>query len=446
MIKKRYIVLLIVFFAFGALIEGMKKIADLSVEEQNRATLVSFRNYDLINPFYVAERIHQKILKKGRRTEDQKARSGMKISRVSPSLPEQYDSSEGHRVAEKAKPDEAAAEAKKKKKKKKKNARGLDKKNDTKKEEVVELPSPENDVDESDAEEDTTSGGDSNLVVVEPTPTTAEETKLPVTFDDWSKLVLGKPNPENVNKLVEFYNNNMVSAEVFYALLTAMMQESNPEQKGLALNAAHRTPSSGSFLFLVDILKEGAPSDDLTAQINEYLTSYEAIDRIVHLNPVLRQRLSDAFTVQVAVTLIDRSIQQFLESRDPSAELFSGSLSEASQDGETFAGESASLSSLASSSANEMTTLASTSVGNTPIEGSAPGRRPRVNPEDPNPENAARERRLANARRIYSSFAQSLEGVLAQHSGNAAITEPAQRALSRIQSLTATVADPQPND
>lgn len=426
MIKRRYLILIIVAFTFGLVIEGLKKVANLSIEEQREATLVSFKNYDLINPFYVVERIKEKNSEKTK-TRYKKSK-GMTLSQTESTIAEQYDFSEGHKVAQKAAGDTkegTPTEDAKKKKKKKKNARGLTKLKKAEPKEKIDEPAE--DEEESDETDDFNTGSSSVVVTTVTPPTPAEETKLPVTYQDWAKLVLGKPNPENVNKLVEYYNNGMVTNDVFYAILGAMIEESNPEQHKLAVSAAGRAPSSQSFQFLVDVLKSENQNSELVTNVNQHIANYESISAVGHLVDVLRERLNDPETIQIAVAIVDKSSQINLEDREPADESTTIGDTTLPGDNTTVPGD----------------TTTPPADGTVTDPGTTPG--DTTTPTNPDNDKVQRDRKRQNARRIFSRFIPALEQVIAHFGTNQpAITEVAQRALTRIKNITVVVA--QPND
>ncbi len=401
MIKPRTLLILALLFAFGMTIEALKKIAALPTDEQGPTAIFSLKNYDF-NAFHVVDTIRETIKSRILGV----TKKGMTLANVTPEavLPEQYDFSEGHKVAEEATPkegdDPAADEAKKKKKKKKKKKSAredadLNKKND---EEPVKAAQDE-DEKSNEGEVAPIDGGYAGNSAT--TPEIPEE-QLPVTFDDWAKLVLGQPNAANVAKLVQFFQNSMVTSEVFYGILTAMMNESSDEQHHLATYAASQVSSPTSFIFLVDVLKSESQGSTLASKVNLYLNAYEALGMVNHLHGVFSQKISDPVTMQLTTEILDRSTLANLERRVPS---------------------------------NDDTT-----PDIPPVDGPA---EPPTRPSRDNPELQARQRR-AKAAQIYSRFIAALDHVIAAYTNNAEIATPARRTLERIKTVTVVLA--QTND
>lgn len=157
------------------------------------------------------------------------------------------------------------------------------------------------------------------LPVAQPAP--AEEKKVPVTYEDWAQLVLGRPQPENVSKLVQYFNTNIVNAEVFYALLTAMSQENNPQQKLLAVGAAGKASNPRSFSFLVEVIRSEPQNSPIANEANTTLASYQELTKMDDLKSVMQTYAEDDQIILVAAQTLDASTLKYIEQRrGPSAE------------------------------------------------------------------------------------------------------------------------------
>lgn len=417
MIKQKHLIILIVLLVSGLLIEGMKKFAGLSEQAQHPAQLISFKNYEFMNPFHIIEKL------RGRRTNDLSANyntgAGLKLAQVTPSLPQKYDFSEGHTVAQNAadkKNKNDSEEGKKKKKKKKKSARELAELN--KKNKETTDPSEKKDLTkekstDADNDADMSRNSQGGTILAQPQE---DENKLPVSFEDWAKLILGTPNIQNVTKLISFFQSNMVTSEVFYGLLNAMMEESNPEQHNLAVFAASQVQNANSFKFLVDVLKSETQGTSIGNKINQHLNAYQSLGSVIALNSALINSLNDPVTVQIAITILDRSTKINLEDREPSA---------------LSLPETESVVDSASTATVESTTAESTTS-----DATATGLLDK--------EQANFEKRQAQARKIFGQFIPTLEHVLATYSTQREIAEPTRLILDRIKNLPVVVS--QTND
>ena len=372
MFQPKHILIFVAIFAFGLIVEGLKTFSSFkgrSVESEQ----VALRDIGLM-PF----RVSSKEMQNDKLNSEKRKRLGFKLS-GRPEIKEEYNFSEGHGIN--ANSDDTNSTEKQKKKKRKKRKR--------KSTDVVQKPNSTpiyyNERDEKPRQSDPNFVRGAVAQFLNPTPNTSP-TDLPVTFEDWAKLILGKPQPDNVDRLVNDFNGGLVTGEIFYALLYAMLDETNSEQDTLAVNAAGRAPNAQSFGFLVDVVKNERQGSQLAKLAFGHINSYQDLNSVRFLGPVLATSLSDATAVEIAVSIIDKSTQTYLEGRTP-----------------------------ADDNSVEDTDNSSTDT------------------------NAVADRRkksnVSQLSQAYQSLAPLLERVLESYSGQTAITAPSQRALKRINDI-----------
>jgi hypothetical protein len=331
-----------------------------------------------VTPYHVSNKMMQD--ERARILRDQKQaqrQAGMKLSGIR-SIKNTYDFSEGHTVAEKSK-SATAVQKKKKKKKKSQKARGQGQT------EVTENTTNETkSLDERNKQKASNDKSTSGAAGQAFNNNETNDKKLPVSFDDWAKLILGRPQPDNVAKLVDYFKNGMVSGDVFYAITGALIEERNEKQQDLALYAVRQVRNLQSFEFLHEALKNENQGSNLAAKISDAFTDYKALASVGVLKSVISSHLAEYSYVQISVGLIDASTKENLENRRPSAD------------------------------------------DNT------------INPDDAIRREGEHRRRM---HQIYSGFIPLLESVLATYPAQSEIAQPAQSALTRIKNLAVVVAD-----
>ncbi|MCB0350162.1 MAG: hypothetical protein KDD38_03200 [Bdellovibrionales bacterium] len=391
MIKSKHITIFIVILICGLIVEGLKGVKGLDSSKSDSMSGFSLQEMDT-KPFYVSQ--HDKN-SSGSRVDAQggRTRGGFKLSATQADLTKNI-LSKTNSVAAADGDAKTDAEKKKKKKKKKKVAKNrrlfkpqiiAEKNTETKKDGVHE----------SDASK-------ASQFVSQFNPNAQPENALPISYDDWAKLILGRPQPDNVAKLIEYYSNNMVSADIFYSILSAMLEESDQEQHKLAVFAAGNVPNALSFIFLVQVLKTDSQGSPASIKAVEQITSYQTLHNVVHLKSVLSSPLADINVVQMAVNALDKATQQLLENRTPAEDYRAPS----AQDGNILTG---------ADQASATT--------------------------DANNEAKSEAAKQINIRKTFTGFEPVLVQVIQTYQAHPSITEPAQRSLTRIQKLTVVLAD-----
>jgi hypothetical protein len=377
MFRSKPIFIFILVLVLGLFIEGLKSFRDISAPNANKIN-TGMGNFE-ITPFRVSERMMKED--RERLQNDAGARmAGFRLSGRSVKADASGTSAEKKIAAQANTTEKTDPKKDAKKKKKKKSARGQGKGKTEITDQADYKKYPEN----QNGNKAITSPDGASAVAQFLTSTPNDQNKLPVSYEDWAKLILGRNSPDNVAKLVEFFKNGMVTSEVFYAITQAMLQESNEKQNLLAVYAVRQIHTLKSFEFLTDTLKSERQGTALAAKSSEALNEYRLPNSVGVLKAVLSAHITESHYVQLAVDLLDKSTQTYLERRDPAA---------------------------------------ATSAGGSPYDSAA----------------SSDTQNRARLNQIYGGFIPLLEVVIANYSGQDEIVEPAQAALARIKSFAAVV-------
>lgn len=361
--RKQTVIVLLLVAAFAIFVQGLKAMRHNRFQAAERAALALGDIDD--TPYHVSseEMAHDRARANAR------GRGGLRLA-GGPSAASQfnqYDFGGVKVVAENAKGKESV------KKKKKKNGRGKadEKKNILQDDRPYYAQTPKETIPDSGA------GGGGGATTVN--NGVNKNQNLPVTYQDWAKLILGSPSPKNVQMLIDYYHSGMVSGEIFYAILEAMMAENDSQQQKLAITAAGATQSAGSFGFLVQVEKNPPSSEDANLARTEIL-DYQYLPSVGILRAVFSAYLNDATTTQAAAAVLQSSTNMYLANRAPSS--------------------------------TTTPAAGATDAGNTP--------------------NGVTAAALIHA---YAGFAPILTQVITTYKTNASIAGPAQQALAQINNI-----------
>lgn len=364
--RSKHLIIFILILVSGLFIEGLKKIAGYSTDDIKPLPLSGSNEYD-VRPFQLS---NKDIARENARTE---ARSRQLRNSAKSSILDNHTTGGMKLQNATVKLADSTLKAPvdpKKKKKKKKNGRdqaGKDKKTETAK-------TDDKDKTTDKSMTDKFLNQNQPVSVAANTLNNNEANKLPVTYEDWAKLILGSPQPENVNKLVEYFKSRMVSGEIFYAILGAMMNESNPEQHSLAVKAAAQVQNAQSFQFIVEVIRSEKFGSKVAGEAAEALHDYSKLNALQQLRSVISGSMDDPTIAQIIMETLDTSTRIYLEGRAPSA--------------------------------------------------------------DTKPLTAEQ---IARYKKVFSPFATILPKIIQSFGTNRAITDPANRALTRIKNLMGMV-------
>jgi hypothetical protein len=124
---------------------------------------------------------------------------------------------------------------------------------------------------------------------------------------------LARPDLAETKEFIREYQNHTVTAEVFYKVTAAMIEDSRPEMKQLGVMAAGVTPSVQSFELLTGVEKSNGQGSSTGKLAGQYLARYaDSIGDISLLLNILRA--TDPYSQAFALQLIDQMAHKFLVS------------------------------------------------------------------------------------------------------------------------------------
>jgi len=198
----------------------------------------------------------------------------------------------------------------KKMKRKKKKKKTEPKKEEPKQEDVVENKpeetEPENDID-SDMSDAIATGA------VPPTRLQPRPADTPFEgYEYWAKLLLNEPNLEDTKRFIEHYRTSLVTADIFYRIVSEMIEDPRATMQQLGVMCAGLTPSVNSFLLLAKI-SETQKSDSKVRQGAEQFLGYYggSLSYLSVLERILRAP-SASYTTVLATQKLDQLASRYL--------------------------------------------------------------------------------------------------------------------------------------
>jgi outer membrane biosynthesis protein TonB len=140
---------------------------------------------------------------------------------------------------------------------------------------------------------------------------------MPKTPQEWAKYVLQQPNFNHTTRLIKIYQAHGVGANVFYTIVTKMLQDNDPKMREQGVMALGSTPSPTSFDYLVAFQHTEDASSNAAAQTQVYLKTYSLISNLHYLVVVLNTTKSADSSI-AALALIQVATAQYLGSGQPS--------------------------------------------------------------------------------------------------------------------------------
>jgi hypothetical protein len=143
-----------------------------------------------------------------------------------------------------------------------------------------------------------------------PEPELNDENKA---FEEWRNLLMARPDVVLMDRFIREFQSNLVTANVFYAILDLMIQDKNPKFHELAVRGAGAVTTLQSFDFLVSAI-HSLPSGSIAANhAQNELYEYDSPMAIPVIHTILTARAGSADVVLLAVQSLDRSTQNYLE-------------------------------------------------------------------------------------------------------------------------------------
>ena len=108
-----------------------------------------------------------------------------------------------------------------------------------------------------------------------------------MSAEEWIHTLTTEPTKENLNKLIDAYNNRAVTAETFYKVVDALLADNHAETRELGLQALAQEPSVTSFIMLSEIASDTKGDSAFRAKAEEQLTKYASIRQLGVLHSIL---------------------------------------------------------------------------------------------------------------------------------------------------------------
>lgn len=135
----------------------------------------------------------------------------------------------------------------------------------------------------------------------------------PKTAKEWEDLLLAQPDVEMTEKFIKAYQTGAITSEVFYQVVTTMLESANPDIKKLAVTALGATPSVRSFETLVSIDRNTSFPSRAKSQVLVYLRVYTRLENLrILINVVTKSDHDNAVPAYEAVMLMQKSAETYL--------------------------------------------------------------------------------------------------------------------------------------
>lgn len=175
---------------------------------------------------------------------------------------------------------------KRKKKKKKKDAAKKDKTTDT----AAKLyPTKDSDSDWGSNDNDIDAAVSRTITTgeLQPAPPKEDPDKGTESAEEWMRKLLNRPNLAETNRFIDHYKRGLITADVYYRIVRAMVEDSRPEMKKLGIMAASQVLSPLSFQILAKVIQSERADSDIGKVANEALNRYTEFGRLDILKRIL---------------------------------------------------------------------------------------------------------------------------------------------------------------
>ena len=107
------------------------------------------------------------------------------------------------------------------------------------------------------------------------------------SLEEWRRLLLTTPDLAETRVFIQHYQDNLVSAEVFYKIVNEMIADSRTEMKQLGVMCAGVTPSVISFTILAGVEKTEATASAVRNQATGFLSHYATLTYVHILRSIM---------------------------------------------------------------------------------------------------------------------------------------------------------------
>lgn len=318
--EKRLFTVIIILVAIGVTTELFKKFISVEPRSGTEVTSADLAAMD-IRPYFISDSERQIRDIRARRAQ----RGGLMTVASDDSTFNEYDFGDSHKAAENINEsgdnDEESDEEKRRKARGESDEEKEDE--DKKKKEEDSEPqfivennkSAENKEASDTTKEDTPQGG---AGLAGGPASAAPQTDNTNTFSEWAARLLGTPNRSELNEFIKLYQSGQINPDVFYGIVEAMLEESNPLFKEFAAIAVGATPSMASFEFLIFILKNEPSGSPAASIAQSSLFSYESLNYVGILSGVIGSTQLDITTIRFAAEILNDSTQRYLSAQEES--------------------------------------------------------------------------------------------------------------------------------
>ncbi len=262
--------ILIIVIVLGGIFQAFKSInLDTDLKKPTDVTSKELKNFKL-EPFHITKVEEQE-------NKNIFAPSRNKHTKISK---KKYDFAKSHSFGKiKKKPKKAKKKVTKKKKAKNKTPKGS----------VKTAKKSETDKNEDNFDQDTDLNipEDSAPAVGGIFPTDNNNDDIPQTAEEWIQKLLVFPSYKKVVQFINTYQSRLISANVFYEVLTAMAEDSREEVNVFAVRSAGSTPSPQSFIFITTVIDEPTLSSKVRNLAKGQLLTYKSLQYLVTLRTVI---------------------------------------------------------------------------------------------------------------------------------------------------------------
>jgi len=143
-------------------------------------------------------------------------------------------------------------------------------------------------------------------------PPTNDKADTPFAdLEEWKKRLLTRPDPKETRRFIEHYKNDLVTADIFYKIVSMMIEDSRPQMKELGVLCAGLTPSVMSFQVLADVIKAERSGSSLRTYTQSFIARYSDLNNLHILERILKSP-SSSFVAVMATKSLDASVTRYL--------------------------------------------------------------------------------------------------------------------------------------
>ncbi len=194
------------------------------------------------------------------------------------------------------------------KRRKKKVAKAVEKK-----EEVVQKEEPKEEETPPPAEEDDIDAAIASAMATgkAPVSNSRQADDAFASAEEWMRKLLSRPNVGETKRFIDHFNKALITPEVFYKVVNAMISDSRNEMKQLGVLCLGSTPSVLSFQLLAQVIKNERGGTPAQKDAEGFADKYKEIGRLALLERILRASTGSNPTV-LALTKLEASATQYL--------------------------------------------------------------------------------------------------------------------------------------